>query len=54
MRASYRAPLDELIARIGAANFPPQLLRGLRGEEVLRDDSGVFAEGVAAHFASEK
>lgn len=54
MRASYRAPLDELIAQIGAANFPPKLLRALRGDEVLRDDSGVFAERVEAYFARKK
>ncbi len=54
MRASYRAPLDELIAHIGAANFPLELLRGLRGDEVLRDDSGAFAEQVGARFARKK
>ena len=54
MRASYRAPLDALIAQIGAENFPPELLRELRGDAVLRDDSGFFAERVEAHFAAKK
>lgn len=53
MHAKYRAPLDELIAQIGAENFPPKLLRDLRGEEVLRDGSGVFAEPVAERFAGK-
>ncbi len=54
MRAKYRTPLDSLVAQIGAENFPPKLLRDLRGDEIMCDDSGIFAEQVAAHFAAEK
>ena len=52
IRAKWREEIDGLIAQIGRDSFPPDLLHQLMQPEILRDDSGIYAEQVSAWLSS--
>ena len=51
LRARWREEIDVLIAQIGRDSFAPELLHQLMQPELVRDESGIYAERVAAWFS---
>jgi hypothetical protein len=51
LRTQWQGEISDLIQQIGECRFPPQLLRELSSPEVVKDDSGIYAQKAESWFA---